>query len=144
MKEKAGTITKIDKQKEFSSCFCFVFFNILAFWVYMERLQMIIVGFYAVMSLITFGLYAKDKSAAKSGRWRTSESTLHMFSLLGGWPGAMLAQSYLRHKSIKQPFRFIYWLTVIINVSALTWLLTPDGTAVLKSIMILFAKGDEH
>jgi uncharacterized membrane protein YsdA (DUF1294 family) len=32
-------------------------------------------------------IYAKDKRAAEWGKWRTSESTLHTVSLIGGWPG---------------------------------------------------------
>lgn len=70
---------------------------------------------YAVASFITFFAYAIDKSAAQSGRWRIQESTLHLFSLAGGWPGAIVAQVVLRHKSQKAAFRFVFWLTVLIN-----------------------------
>ncbi|MBL8421138.1 MAG: cold shock and DUF1294 domain-containing protein, partial [Dechloromonas sp.] len=52
------------------------------------RLPLILLGFYAFVSLIAFAAYALDKSAARSGRWRTAESTLHLLSLVGGWPGA--------------------------------------------------------
>jgi uncharacterized membrane protein YsdA (DUF1294 family) len=48
------------------------------------------------MSVIAIIMYAKDKNAAEWGRWRTPEITLHLLSLLGGWPGAGIAQSYLR------------------------------------------------
>lgn len=58
-----------------------------------------ILGLYSVVSLLTFFIYALDKSAAKKGAWRTQESTLHMLSLAGGWPGALVAQQKLRHKS---------------------------------------------
>jgi hypothetical protein len=40
------------------------------------------------VSLITFVAYALDKRAARLGRPRTPESTLHVPELLGGWPGA--------------------------------------------------------
>ena len=72
-----------------------------------------------MVSLLTFIVYTMDKSAAKKGNWRIKESTLHLLSLVGGWPGALIAQQILRHKSIKQPFRFIFWLTVFLNVSLL-------------------------
>jgi uncharacterized membrane protein YsdA (DUF1294 family) len=72
------------------------------------------------MSLLTFIIYAMDKSAAIKGNWRIKESTLHLLSLAGGWPGALMAQQTLKHKSIKQPFRFVFWLTVLLNVALLT------------------------
>ncbi len=82
-------------------------------------------------SVVTFITYAIDKSAARKGRWRTSEGTLHLLSLIGGWPGALIAQSALRHKSRKQPFRAIFWLTVVVNCAVLAWLSTPGGRAVI-------------
>ncbi len=59
---------------------------------------------YFAASLAAFLAYAFDKSAAKGGRWRTSEGTLHLLALAGGWPGALLAQQFLRHKSAKASF----------------------------------------
>ena len=73
---------------------------------------------YASLSILAFLAYAFDKSAAVSGRWRTAEQTLHLFALAGGWPGALVAQQVLRHKTSKQRFVYAFWLTVLINVSA--------------------------
>ena len=56
----------------------------MVFWVYIG------------LSLLTFLAYAVDKSAAINGRWRTPEKTLHLLSVSGGWPGALLAQQLLR------------------------------------------------
>jgi uncharacterized membrane protein YsdA (DUF1294 family)/cold shock CspA family protein len=72
---------------------------------------------YLGLSLVAFFAYAFDKSAAVSGRWRTAEQTLHLLSLAGGWPGALVAQQLLRHKTNKQSFVFEFWLTVLVNVS---------------------------
>ena len=58
------------------------------------------------------------------------EKTLHILSFAGGWLGALIAQDKLRHKTQKQPFRAIYWLTVVINVAAFVWTLTPSGQAI--------------
>jgi uncharacterized membrane protein YsdA (DUF1294 family)/cold shock CspA family protein len=85
---------------------------------------------YLVLSLAAFLAYALDKSAAERGRWRTQESTLHIFGLAGGWPGAILAQQLLRHKSSKQEFQTTFWLTVMLNGGALIWLVSPYGTEV--------------
>jgi uncharacterized membrane protein YsdA (DUF1294 family)/cold shock CspA family protein len=70
---------------------------------------------YACMSIVTFITYAMDKSAAVRGGWRTSEGTLHLLGLAGGWPGALLAQHFLRHKSSKTEFRTVFWATAILN-----------------------------
>lgn len=78
---------------------------------------------YGVCSLLCFILYWLDKSAARRGRWRTPESQLHWLALLGGWPGALLAQHAFRHKSRKAAFQRMYWLTVLLNLGGLGWLL---------------------
>jgi uncharacterized membrane protein YsdA (DUF1294 family)/cold shock CspA family protein len=71
---------------------------------------------YIGLSLTAFLAYAFDKSAAVSGRWRTAEQTLHLFSLAGGWPGALVAQQLLRHKTSKQSFVYAFWFTALLNV----------------------------
>ncbi|CDT11574.1 Hypothetical protein VCR6J2_230553 [Vibrio coralliirubri] len=82
-----------------------------------------------LMSMLTYLMYAKDKRAAINGNWRVPEKTLHIFSVVGGWLGALIAQDKLRHKTQKQPFRAIYWVTVAVNVAAFVWTLTPSGQA---------------
>ena len=82
---------------------------------------------YAAMSLITLIVYAWDKAAAQAGRWRTSEATLHLLALAGGWPGALLAQHWLRHKSAKRAFRAVFWVTVVLNLTGLVVVCSPWG-----------------
>jgi uncharacterized membrane protein YsdA (DUF1294 family)/cold shock CspA family protein len=82
---------------------------------------------YAVASAVTFFAYAKDKSAATSGAWCTPESTLLLLGLAGGWPGAIVAQQVLRHKSSKKSFRAAFWCTVVMNVGGFVWLASPYG-----------------
>lgn len=76
-------------------------------------------GMYFIASPIAFLLYAFDKSAALNKRWRTSENTLHFCALLGGWPGALIAQKMMRHKSSKQSFQTAFWMTVVLNCAGL-------------------------
>jgi len=71
------------------------------------------------LSAITFVVYALDKHAAQTGRWRTPESTLHLLELAGGWPGAWVAQQLLRHKSRKPGYRAVFWLMVVLHGVAL-------------------------
>ena len=81
----------------------------------------------AAMSLVAFVLYGRDKWAAKRDRQRTPEATLQLCALLCGWPGALLAQQLFRHKSNKRAFQFKFWLMVVLNVSALSFMLYPDA-----------------
>jgi uncharacterized membrane protein YsdA (DUF1294 family)/cold shock CspA family protein len=109
----------------------FLFF--VAFSVITTKIPPVIFLLYFIASILSFILYAVDKSAAKKGAWRIQESTLHLVSLIGGWPGALIAQQELRHKSKKQSFRSVFWITVIINSSVLYWVFTPVGSATLYS-----------
>jgi uncharacterized membrane protein YsdA (DUF1294 family)/cold shock CspA family protein len=86
---------------------------------------------YAAVSFFAFFAYAADKSAARHGRWRTPESTLHFFSLACGWPGALLAQQLLRHKSSKPSFVAAFWGTVIVNVAAFIAVHSPVAKVLL-------------
>jgi uncharacterized membrane protein YsdA (DUF1294 family) len=99
------------------------------------RLPLAVVGLYAGASLLAFAVYARDKAAAQGGRWRTQEKTLHMIALLGGWPGALVAQRVLRHKSSKASFQLTFWATVLVNCGVLGWLLTARGAGVLRSVL---------
>jgi uncharacterized membrane protein YsdA (DUF1294 family) len=77
---------------------------------------------YAGASAVCFIFYAIDKSAAKAGRWRTPESTLLLLGLCCGWPGAILAQQWLRHKTSKHCFQLAFWATVAVNLAVFAWL----------------------
>ncbi len=70
-----------------------------------------------LISLLSYAMYAADKRAAQQGRRRVPERTLHLFALLGGWPGALLAQRRLRHKTAKPRFLIVFWLTVLGHVA---------------------------
>ena len=100
------------------------FYLVLILLAAMHKLSWLVVGWYAVLGLVTYLMYAKDKAAAQRNEWRTPESTLHLLSVFGGWVGAMVAQNYLRHKSQKSEFRIAYYLTVLINLAGLLVLLT--------------------
>lgn len=81
-------------------------------------------GWWLIASCISHAVYAQDKRNARVKKWRTSESTLHLWDLLGGWAGGFIAQRRLRHKCSKASFQFTFWLTVLAyNYAALDWLL---------------------
>lgn len=90
---------------------------------------------YLVASVITFFMYALDKSAARNDMRRTKESTLHLLGLIGGWPGGLFAQKWLRHKSQKREFQTAFWTTVVLNCCVLGWLLINGGSAFVRPIL---------
>ncbi|MCU7862182.1 MAG: cold shock and DUF1294 domain-containing protein [Candidatus Thiodiazotropha sp. (ex Lucinoma kastoroae)] len=123
------------KKGSLSVSVAILFLVIVGVAVTTSKIPPLILAVYLILSLLTFIVYAVDKSAAKEGAWRTPESTLHLLSLAGGWPGAVVAQQKLRHKSKKQSFRTVFWVTVLLNCGLFIWLLTPTGGAIVKSLI---------
>ena len=132
---------KATSRVTFGTSITFIFFIVLLGSVFTEKLPAIVFGYYVVISFVTFIVYLTDKSAAKNGRWRTKESTLHLFSIIGGWPGAYAAQQKLRHKSSKEEFKGVFWATVFLNLCGFFWLYTEKGTNFLNSIVIPILNG---
>jgi uncharacterized membrane protein YsdA (DUF1294 family) len=72
-----------------------------------------IAGSYAVVtSILAYVVYAFDKARARAKQWRTREATLHFLELIGGWPGAFIAQRRLRHKCSKVGYQVVFWSIV--------------------------------
>lgn len=111
---------------EKASVFALVFFALLYLAVTLAwgTSVLLAVG-YVSMSLVCGLFYAHDKAAAQADEWRVSEGALLMLGLAGGWPGAIVAQQILRHKTSKVPFRVAFWLTVLVNVGVFVVYTTP-------------------
>lgn len=78
----------------------------------------------AVPSVLSFAQYAWDKRQAQAQGARVPEAQLLGLDLLGGWPGGFLAQRWLRHKTAKMGFQFVFWLIVAGQETAcVLWLL---------------------
>ncbi len=132
---------KSNKSSMASTVFTLTFCAGLIVLVLSNKLPVVVPAFYLLMSIIAYIAYAVDKSAAQNGRWRTQESTLHLFALAGGWPGALYARNKLRHKSNKQAFKAVYWVTVLLNSGALFWLLSKPGSHLLNNLIPAVLKG---
>ena len=105
-----------------------------------ERVQPLLVGVdvlailalaYGLMSLLCFIAYYRDKQFAIKGLQRTPEARLHLYELLGGWPGGLLAQRLIRHKNRKLGYQLKFWLIVLLHLSVaglVLWLINaPAG-----------------
>lgn len=85
-----------------------------------------VLALHVTASAVCLVAYAVDKSAARRGRRRISERTLLALGLVGGWPGALLAQRWLRHKTAKVSFQWKFRASVVASVGSLglaAWLL---------------------
>lgn len=82
-----------------------------------------LVSVYGVASALSFTAYALDKAAAMRGARRLRERTLLLLDLCCGWPGGLLAQRWLRHKTVKPSYRRWYCCMVLINCAAVAALL---------------------
>lgn len=115
-------------------CFAGIFLVFVGILVAMDKVPLLVAGWYAGLSILTFAIYAKDKSAAVDGDQRTPEKTLQTLALLGGWPGGLIAQQLLRHKSSKRSFLAVFWFSVIANLVAFGWLFSKAGKAFLAGL----------
>ena len=113
------------------------FSAVVAVALFQKMLPYQIAPLYLIVSIFTFIAFGLDKSAARRGRWRTRESTLQLMALMGGWPGALLAQRWLRHKSQKTRFRMLLWLMIAMNTSSLLWLLSAKGQALINQLNLM-------
>ena len=104
-----------------------VFLAAIAAAVLLNGLPTLFLWGYLGMSIITYLSYGFDKIAAKDGNWRTSEEWLHLLAVAGGWPGSLIAQYQFRHKTKKQSFLTVFWITVILNLCLLLWVLGIGG-----------------
>lgn len=98
----------------------------------------ILAGIWLALSIFAFLAYRSDKRSAKTGAWRVPEGTLHLIALIGGWPGAFLAQRVYRHKTAKLSFQIIFWLIVVLHQfaavdSLLNWRLTKAAIHAVRA-----------
>ncbi len=111
------------------------FLLMIAGLVVIQKLPFAVLSLYSAASLITFLAYATDKSAAQQSQWRTSEGTLHLLGLCGGWPGALIARHVYRHKTRKQSFIATFWVTVVLNCGILLLVSLPWTWRDLMSVV---------
>ncbi|MEO6118243.1 MAG: cold shock and DUF1294 domain-containing protein [Methylotenera sp.] len=136
---KQENIKKPGKSTSFSSIFLIFIFLFTAFVV--ERtsknfLPNLFPFLFIGANLIAFLYYYQDKTSAIKNNWRTSESTLHWFSLLGGWGGAYIAQKLFRHKHKKESFMIIYKITVFFNCLAIVLYSVPELSKILGNYLL--------
>jgi uncharacterized membrane protein YsdA (DUF1294 family) len=78
--------------------------------------QPILVNYLISVNVVTFGAYGYDKMQARRKGWRVPELSLLAMGLIGGTIGAVVAMRLFRHKTVKGPFRVVFWLLVAVQV----------------------------
>lgn len=74
---------------------------------------------YLTLSILTMFLYGLDKANAAMRKWRVPEAYFYILELMGGWPGALMAQNDLRHKTRQTVYLMI--LRSIIALHLFAW-----------------------
>jgi uncharacterized membrane protein YsdA (DUF1294 family)/cold shock CspA family protein len=107
------------------------FMMIVLALVLFNRLPLFVLYLYSILSIVSIAFYQIDKFAAQQGHWRTTEKFLQLLSLIGGWPGAIVMQQLLKHKSKKLSFRLKHFVMVAINLLGFYWMLTEQGQSII-------------
>ena len=83
----------------------------------------VIATYIAVINLVTFVMFAIDKSKSKSNSRRIPERTLLIISALGGSLGAMLAMHFVRHKTQHAKFKYGIPAMLIAHIALFAYVL---------------------
>lgn len=73
---------------------------------------------YLTLSILTMFLYGLDKANAAMRKWRVPEVYFYILELMGGWPGALIAQNDLRHKTRQTVYLMILRGIIALHLSA--------------------------
>lgn len=124
----AATAVDLALAKEIALYFRCGFLILIVIALLFGTLPYILPILYLEASLFTYWLYRADKQAAiaRQGK-RLPEQSLQLFSFIGGWPGAYIAQKKLSHKNSKWLFQREFALIILGNSVLVIWLLSNHG-----------------
>lgn len=112
---------------------------LLSCWVLWKQRNPLPLLLYVFMSTLAILYYGADKRRALAHRWRIPEFYLHLIEFLGGWPGALLAQSNFRHKLTKESYQRVFW-AIILSHAAL-WIVLAVNDFSVGAVGRRFAGG---
>lgn len=65
----------------------------------MGILQITLISYFMIVNIVGFIMMGLDKSRAKRGAWRISETTLFLTAAIGGSIGCIAGMEIFRHKT---------------------------------------------
>ena len=116
------TATGLPTGQTLALIFGAAFLAALALSAWIGRISTVFPVVYAMMSAVTVAAYWHDKSSARHGTSRLPETWLHLLEFFGGWPGALVAQQWLRHKNRKLSYQLAFWVIVAAHIGAWIYL----------------------
>ena len=136
----SSTPDAISQASQFSLMFRITFLTAVVLALMFGKLLYVLPLLYIEASLMTYWLYKTDKEAAiaRHGN-RLAEESLQLYALIGGWPGAYIAQRQLAHKNSKLSFRREFGFVILGNAMLVSWLLSPWGQQFLARMALLAA-----
>ena len=76
------------------------------------------------INIVSFFLYGIDKYKAKKNKWRISEATLLMITVIGGSIGAWVGMRLWHHKTMHKKFKYGIPLIIIMQIALVAYLHT--------------------
>ena len=89
-------------------------------------------AYLAVVNVVTFALFAWDKYCATHDKWRVRESTLLLWSAIGGALGAGAAMEICHHKTLHLKFKFGVPFLLFVQIILIGVLLFNPGNIIEK------------
>lgn len=90
---------------------------------YQILILVIYIAWLIVCSIVSFGLFKKDKKKAINGQIRIKEKVLLESVVIGGAIGGFIGRIAARHKTEKKYFSFIIYLSLLVELLVLCLLI---------------------
>lgn len=81
-----------------------------------SSISVILTLYFIIINIITFIMFYTDKQKAIKHKWRIPESTLILFSFIGGSFGAYLGMKIFRHKTKHPKFYILIPIFIILHL----------------------------
>lgn len=92
----------------------------------MEVLQIVVLAWAVVMSVVGYFSMMIDKERAKRNAWRIKESVLFLIAAFGG-VGSTLGMYAFRHKTNHWYFKYFFPILAVLDVALYVWLFITFG-----------------
>ena len=100
-------------------------------------MEIYLAGYLVAVNAVTFALFGYDKYCAQHDMWRVRESTLLIWSAVGGALGAGIAMEFFHHKTLHLKFKFGVPFLLFVQIFFIGVLLTNPNHIVEKVLSMI-------